>query len=73
MTVKVILKQSAPNGMKEFAFGEQAILDNREAGRVVLACGVVSGGWVGQDAYSFKDGSHIAYDWNDIERLEITP
>lgn len=73
MRVTVILKKPAPNGVKEFDFGEHAILDDSEAGRVVLSCGVISGGRTGQSEYSFKDFAHVVYSWDDIERLEVTP
>lgn len=72
MKVKVILKEPAPNGMKEFTFSEQAILDDMEVGYVVLSNGCVSGGRIAEREYSFKDWSHIVYSWNAIERIEVT-
>lgn len=73
MRVKVILRNPAKNGMRQFEYVEQAIFDDPEAGCAVLLCGKVSGGRIGDTAYHFKDGSHIVYNWSDIEKLEVTP
>lgn len=71
MTVKVILKQPAPNGMREFTFEESVIIDDKRAGYAVLSYGM--GGQIDIEAHWHRDESHIAYAWNDIERLEVTP
>lgn len=73
MTVKVILKEPAPNGMKEFVYRESAVLDDSGAGYAVLSAGKVIGGRAESHLYLFKDDTHIVYAWHDIERLEITP
>lgn len=71
MRVKVILKNPAPNGVKEFEYVEQAILDDEMADHVALACGSVFGGRIDDPPYSFKECSHICYSWSDIDRLDV--
>lgn len=73
MRVKIILKKPAPNGMKEFIYREQAVLDDKEAGYAVFSGGYVTGGIKSQENYAYKEMSHIVYSWDDIERLEIMP
>lgn len=70
MKVKVVLKEPAQNGMKEFEFLESAILDDKEAGWAVLSFGSLGLTPV-RFSYLFKDSKHIVYNWDDIDRIEI--
>lgn len=67
MTVKVYLKDG-----RKFNYGESAILDDKEAGWVVLSIGELSGGRTSKPRYEYADSSHIAYSWRDIEKVEVT-
>lgn len=73
MRVKVCLKDG-----RSFTFGETAIFEDKEAGRIVLGCGKVSGGrllapgnpWAASK-YKYEDESSIAYRWQDVDHFEI--
>lgn len=73
MTVKVILKQPAPNGMKEFTANVYGILadNDPEMGITFLReetnVNIIDNRWV------FKEDIRVFYKWSDIERLEVTP
>lgn len=73
MRVKIILKKPAPNGMKEFDCTDHAIIDDKDDGYSVFSYGFISIGRKEQYEYSLKGSGHIVYNWDDIERLEITP
>ena len=74
MIVRIVQKDG-----KIFECREAAVLDDREADRVVLLWGKVIGGRLysgfgsGVSKYQIDESSHIAFRWSDIERLELLP
>ena len=67
MTVTVHLKDG-----RAFEYKEDAILDNGDAGWLVLSYGKVKGGYIGNEQYHYEDTDHICYSWNDVEKVEVT-
>ena len=74
MIVRTIMKSG-----KVFEYRENAVLDDKEAGWAVLLWGKITGGRLtggwgsGVSKYGIEELSHIAINWNDIERIELLP
>ena len=74
MTVEIFLE----NG-KSFQYNETAVFDDEEAGFAVLMWGTVSGGRLnggwgsGVSKYRIDEISHAAWDWADVDHIEIRP
>ena len=73
MRVKVIFKSG-----KEVEYKETAVMDDYEAGWAILADGHTTGNRTHlqgyeRSHYGFKESSHIAIGWCDIERIEVFP
>ena len=71
VTVTIHLK----GGVKQ-TYLETAVMDDVEARRCVLASGVTTGNRRNlqgreRNHYGFAEDSHIAYDWRDVDRIEI--
>lgn len=71
MTVTIHLK----NGIRQ-TYLETAVMDDAEARLCVLASGVTTGNRRNlqgrkRNHYGFAEDSHIAYDWRDVDRIEI--
>lgn len=71
MTVTIHLK----SGTKQ-TYIETAVMDDVKARRCVLASGVTTGNRRNlqgreRNHYCFAEDSHIAYDWRDVDRIEI--
>ena len=71
VTVTIHLK----GGVKR-TYSETAVMDDVEARRCILASGVTTGNRRNlqgreRNHYGFAEDSHIAYDWRDVDRIEI--
>lgn len=72
VTVTIHLK----GGVKQ-TYLETAVMDDVDARWCVLASGVTTGNRTNlqgreRNHYGFAEDSHIAYDWRDVDRIEIT-
>ena len=73
MKVKVVYKSGS-----ELEYNEVAVMDDYEAGWAILADGHTTGNRTDEKGYArnhygFKEYSHIAIRWCDIERIEVMP
>jgi len=72
MRVTVHLKDG-----RSFTYGETAVFEDKEAGWFVLGLGKVSGGRYDTPGsrhvapYRYDDDSHIAYSYQNVDRIEI--
>ena len=72
MTVTIHLK----SGVKQ-TYLETAVMDDVDARLCVLASGLTTGNRTNlqgreRDHYGFFEDSHIAYNWKEVDRIEIT-